>query len=54
MDAAQLGHVESAEVLLRAGADPNRPGPGGSTAMSIARERNDAGLTGLLGKYGGR
>jgi Ankyrin repeats (many copies) len=54
MDAAQLGDAESAEVLLRAGADPNRPGPGGSTAMSIARERSDSGLTGLLGKYGGR
>jgi hypothetical protein len=54
MDAAQLGDVESAEVLLRAGADPNRPGPSGSTAMSIARERSDSGLTGLLGKYGGR
>jgi uncharacterized protein len=54
MDAAQLGDADSAEVLLRAGADPNRPGPGGSTAMSIARERSDSGLTGLLGKYGGR
>lgn len=54
MDAAQLGDAESADMLLRAGADPNRPGPGGTTAMSIARERKDSGLTGLLGKHGGR
>jgi len=48
MIAASLGDVEIAQALLKAGADPQRAGPGGATAISIARERKDAALLGLL------
>jgi uncharacterized RDD family membrane protein YckC len=48
MIAASLGQTEIAEALLKAGADPQRPGPAGVTAISIARERKDAALLGLL------
>jgi ankyrin repeat protein len=48
MIAAQLGETQIAEALLKAGADPKRTGPGGVTAMSLARERKDAALLGLL------
>jgi uncharacterized RDD family membrane protein YckC len=48
MLAASLGQTEIAEALLKAGADPQRAGPGGATAISIARERKDAALLGLL------
>ena len=54
MLAAMLGERPIAEVLLKAGADPSRSGPGGDTAMSLARERNDAGMVGLLQQYGRR
>jgi outer membrane biosynthesis protein TonB len=52
--AASLGDAPIATVLLKAGANPNRPGPGGETALAIARERNDAAMLGLLKQYGGR
>ena len=42
MIAASIGEAEIAEALLKAGADPRRAGPGGQTAISIARERKDA------------
>ena len=48
MIAAQLGETQIAEALLKAGADPKRTGPGGVTAMSLARERKDAAMLGLL------
>lgn len=48
MIAASLGQTEIAAALLKAGADPQRAGPGGATAISIARERKDAALLGLL------
>jgi len=48
MIAASLGQAEIAEALLKAGADPQRAGPAGVTAISIARERKDAALLGLL------
>jgi ankyrin repeat protein len=54
MLAAELGDAESAEALLKAGADPNRPGPGGDTATSIARERRHGALLGLLQRFGGK
>jgi uncharacterized RDD family membrane protein YckC len=54
MLAARLGDRESAELLLKAGASPNRPGPGGETATSIARERKDPAMLGLLQRYGGK
>jgi uncharacterized RDD family membrane protein YckC len=54
MLAATLGDVPIAEALLKAGANPNRPGPGGDTATSIARERKDAAMLGLLERHGGR
>jgi len=54
MLAATLGDVPIAEALLKAGADPNRPGPGGDTALSIAREARHAGMVGLLQGYGAR
>jgi uncharacterized RDD family membrane protein YckC len=54
MSAALLGDRVSAEVLLKAGANPNRPGPGGDTATSIAREREDPAMVGLLQRYGGK
>ena len=46
MLAATMGDRASAEALLKAGANPNRPGPGGRTATSIARERKDAAMVG--------
>ena len=48
MIAASLGETAIAEALLKAGADPRRTGPGGATAISIARERKDATMLGLL------
>lgn len=48
MIAVSLGQTEIAAALLKAGADPQRVGPGGVTAISIARERKDAALLGLL------
>jgi uncharacterized RDD family membrane protein YckC len=48
MIAISLGQAEIAQALLKAGADPQRVGPGGVTAISIARERKDAALLGLL------
>jgi ankyrin repeat protein len=54
MLAAGLGDAQSAEALLKAGADPNRPGPGGDTAASIARERKDAAMVRLLEQYGAK
>jgi uncharacterized protein len=54
MLAAMLGEAGMAEALLKAGANPNRPGPGGSTATSIARERSDTAMLKLLQGHGGR
>jgi uncharacterized RDD family membrane protein YckC len=54
MLAAMLGDAPIAEALLKAGANPNRPGLGGDTAMSIARERKDTGMIGLLRHHGAR
>src|SRR4029078_932232 len=48
MVAASIGEAAIAEALLKAGADPRRTGPGGQTAISIARERKDAAMLGLL------
>jgi uncharacterized RDD family membrane protein YckC len=48
MIAVSLGQTEIAQALLKAGADPQRVGTGGVTAISIARERKDAALLGLL------
>jgi uncharacterized RDD family membrane protein YckC len=48
MVAVSIGESAIAEALLKAGADPRRAGPGGQTAISIARERKDAALLGLL------
>jgi uncharacterized RDD family membrane protein YckC len=48
MAAVSIGESTIAEALLKAGADPRRAGPGGQTAISIARERKDAALLGLL------
>jgi ankyrin repeat protein len=49
-----LGDAASAETLLKAGANPNRPGPGGDTAISIARERQNAAMVSLLERFGGK
>jgi uncharacterized RDD family membrane protein YckC len=54
MVAAMLGDAPIAESLLKAGANPNLPGPGGDTATSIARQRSDAALLGLMRQHGGR
>ena len=51
MIAVTLGDAPIAEALLKAGANPNRPGPAGATAVSFARERNDAAMLGLLQRY---
>ena len=48
MIAASMGETQIAEALLKAGANPRRAGPGGQTAISIARERKDAAMLGLL------
>jgi ankyrin repeat protein len=48
MIAVSLGETAIAEALLKAGADPRRAGPGGITAISLARERKDAAMLGLL------
>jgi hypothetical protein len=53
MLAAMHGDAVSAEAL-EGGADPNRPGPGGDTATSIARERQNAAMVNLLQRYGGK
>jgi hypothetical protein len=52
--AAMQGDAPIAEALLKAGADPNRAGPAGETAVSIARDRKDDRMLGLLREYGGR
>jgi ankyrin repeat protein len=52
MIATMQGDAPIAEALLKAGANPNRPGPGGETALSIARERKDAAMVGLLERTG--
>jgi ankyrin repeat protein len=49
-----LGEGPIAESLLKAGANPNLPGPGGDTATSIARQKSDAAMLGLLKRHGGR
>ena len=54
MVAAMLGDAPIAEALLKAGANPNMAGPGGDTATSIARQRSDAAMLGLLKRHGGR
>jgi uncharacterized RDD family membrane protein YckC len=54
MIAAMLGDAPIAEALLKAGANPNRAGPGGDTAASIARERKDTGMLALLKHHGAR
>jgi ankyrin repeat protein len=54
MVATMLGDAASSEALLKAGANPNRPGPGGDTATSIARERRDGAVLKLLQRYGGK
>lgn len=54
MVAAMLGDAPIAESLLKAGANPNLPGPGGDTATSIARQKSDAALLGLMRQHGGR
>jgi uncharacterized RDD family membrane protein YckC len=48
MIAARMGDTAIAEALLKGGADPRRSGPGGTTAISIARQRKDAAMLGLL------
>jgi hypothetical protein len=52
MVAAQLGDVRSAELLLKAGADPNLSVQGGVSAGSIARERRDGAMLALLQRHG--
>jgi uncharacterized RDD family membrane protein YckC len=47
MLAVELGDAPIAEALLKAGADPSR-------AMSIARERKNAAMVGLLQRHGAR
>jgi hypothetical protein len=54
MAAALLGETGMAGSLLAAGANPNRPGPGGFTATSIARERSDIAMLKLLQSHGGK
>jgi uncharacterized RDD family membrane protein YckC len=54
MLAAMLGEATIAEALLKAGANPNHPGPGGETAMSLAREGKHTGMVGLLRQHGAR
>jgi uncharacterized RDD family membrane protein YckC len=54
MVAAMLGDGPIAESLLKGGANPNLPGPGGDTATSIARQKSDAAMLGLLRRHGGR
>jgi ankyrin repeat protein len=52
--AAMQGDAAIAEVLLKAGANPNHSGPGGETALSIAAGRKDERMLTLLKQYGGR
>ncbi len=54
MLAVELGDAASAQALLKAGANPNYPGPGGETAASIARQRNNPALIHLLREHGAR
>jgi len=50
---AGKGNVAMAEILLKHGADPNEPGPGGGTATSHAYRQRDHAMLDLLVKYGG-
>jgi uncharacterized RDD family membrane protein YckC len=52
MVAARLGDIRSAELLLKAGADPNLSAQGGVSAGSVARERGDGAMVALLQRHG--
>ena len=54
MLAAMHGDAVSAEALLKAGANPNRPGSGrGHGDLDCARAQNAA-MVNLLQRYGGK
>lgn len=42
------------QLLLERGADPNAAGPGGTTALGLARDRNDSASAALLERRGAR
>jgi len=50
--AAFSGDIESARVLLEAGANPNGEGAGGSTPMRTALANGNEELIGLLKSFG--
>jgi hypothetical protein len=54
MAAVMIGDSLSAEVLLKAGADPNLTAPNGISAGAIARERRDNAMQSLLERHGAR
>ncbi|MBL8953949.1 MAG: ankyrin repeat domain-containing protein, partial [Myxococcaceae bacterium] len=46
--AAVRGHLETARLLLEAGADPAQPAANGLSALAIAQQRNDVAMIALL------
>lgn len=52
MVAALRREAGMARMLLEAGANPRPVGAGGQSAMSLARDNNDAGMVALLRRYG--
>jgi hypothetical protein len=54
MAAVMRGNVRIVQLLLERGADPNARGPGGVTALALARERDDTASAALLEQHGAR
>ena len=54
MVAAIYGDLEMAQLLLAKGADPNLVAPGGTTALSQAREGRHAAMVSLLESRGAK
>ena len=52
MAAVKIGDAETAELLLKHGANPNLVSSHSDSALSLAKRNKDAGMTALLQRYG--